>query len=260
MAAPQSPDELANAGPGSPSIVTPSAYNVSADATTHFDDYVTYVDAQILTGDSKLARAWPLDVIFDSSSLPSINSGSSSLKVSYNGTVKGAVTVGVTASGGGTRSVCRTTSTTPNGISPCTGGSGNDLLTPNNNEKLSLDFKVKRTQLLISLANFETGSHDEQVQLTFYKGTTALSPSVTLQAGKRLDLTTSCTLIGAPADLWQFKVPMASGVEFTKVEVIALNKVGTGSDSDVAVSEVAACHSSSLAPCKLSTDSYGYCS
>jgi hypothetical protein len=53
---------------------------------------------------------------------------------------------------------------------------------------------------------------------------------------------------------------MATGIEFTKVEIIALNKVGTGSDSDVAVSEVTACNSSSSAACTLSTDSYGYCS
>jgi hypothetical protein len=135
------------------------------------------------------------------------------------------------------------------------------MLTPNNNEKLTFDFKVKRTQLLISLANFETGSHDEQVQLTFYNGGTALSPSVTLQAGKKLDLSTSCALTGTPpTNLWQFKLPMATGIEFTKVEIIALNKVGTGSDSDVAVSEVTACNSSSSAACTLSTDSYGYCS
>jgi hypothetical protein len=97
------------------------------------------------------------------------------------------------------------------------------------------------------------------VQVTLYNGATQVAQN-TLVAGKKVDGTTACVMTGAPSDFYQYKVTMPGGTEFTKVEVIALNKVGTGSDSDVGISEIGACHSSSIAPCKLSTDSYGYCS
>ncbi len=239
--------EFLNAGSaGTYWIVAPSAPDIAGDAATHFDDVLAYTQATTLVRAAELPRAWPLGIIFDSSTVSTFfnNTFQTSKKITSTTTVKGVVTV--STSGDSARYIC-TTSTTPMGIAPCpiTSFGGNDKLTTSSNEMLTLDFRVKRTKLLIKLADFEPGSHNEQARLTFYNGSTQVAQS---------DVT-ACTVI--PGDIGQFRLTPV--VEFTKVEIIALNKSGTGSTSDLAVSEVAACHTSTLASCALSTEASGYC-
>ena len=156
----------------------------------------------------------------------------------------------ITASADNARQICqvKTGPSTIIGIAPCDNSGGNDEFKTDNNEKLTVDFKVKRTQLVLKLTDFQVAGNAERAQVTFYDGTTQVQQSTL----------TACTLTGL-TETGQYKVVMPANTQVTKVDIAAMNKTSGGSSSDFAASEIAACHSSSIAPCTLSTESAGYC-
>jgi len=243
--------EFLNAGSaGTYWIVSASSPDVGADSASHFDDFVRYADAATLARATKLPRAWPLGVALNATTVPASTGYStavSSLKVTSTSPAGASL---VTASADNARQICqvKTGPSTIIGISPCDNSSGNDEFKTDNNEKLTFDFKVKRTQLILKLTDFQVGANAERAQVTFYNGATQVQQNTL----------TACTLAGL-TDTSQYKIAMPAGTEFTKVDVAAINKTTGGSSSDFAAAEIGACHSSSIAPCTLSTDSYGYC-
>ena len=117
-----------------------------------------------------------------------------------------------------------------------TAGAGGTLTT-SNGEGLTFDFRVKRRVLKITLADFNIPSQAERAQLTFYNGSNQVAQLIQL----------ACNPGSVPANF-----VVDPGVDFTRVDVQALSRLGVGATSDFSVSSIAACaFGNGAAPCTL---------
>lgn len=223
-------------------ILDPSADTVAAEDAAHFDDYLAYRTAtELVLAAQSGGRPWPLYTTFDrlnatGSTTPltgNVNTLISSRKMRMTvGSVAatdGPVMVSVFPSS--TRyvsSMVPTANFYTIGAMTLAGGGGN--ITTAGGEGLTLDFRVKRRFLKITLWSFQLAPEAERVNLTFYDGTAQVA-QVTKSA---------CSATAATANFTIDLVTTAQK-EFTKVDVQALTRLGTSATSNFTVGSVAAC-------------------
>ncbi len=235
--------EFLNAGSaGTYWTLAASGPDVAANDGAHFDDALAYKSAFDLGSASRAARPWSLQITLDGSSVCSPPAGTCSavsplaglylqnpLKMSTNaGTAKGAVTV--TATADSARLVCTDTSGGIDAMAACV--LPGDELTTSGNERLTFDFKVRRTVAMVKLKGMQSsGGGDERAVITFYNGATQVA-----QFTK-----TACHSGGNAIGQYSFSMP--AGTEFTLIDVRATTKTGGGgTTSSISVAAVAACY------------------
>jgi hypothetical protein len=220
-------------------IVAPSVPTVAASDAAHFDDIVRYAYAAGVIANARLGgRPWPLFGIFNQGTLGlsagTFNTNQGSKKVTAT---EGPVMVKASADVPG-RTLCATNEDVQ-GVTACTGNSGNDYITNSQNENVSFDFRVKRRFLKIKLTDFRNqggAGNIEQAHFALYNGT---NPTPVYSVDK-----TAC---GEDSHaVGQFLI--TPGVDFTRVEVS-----GGNATADFAVGSIAACkfNDASHPPCTL---------
>lgn len=222
-------------------ILDPSDSAISADATTHFDDHVSYRLAADVAAAAKIGgRPWPLYASLNrlnatGSSTPTtgnVNTNRSTSDVPWKPTLSGGPARVNAYAASSTRYISSMPVDTFYGIGAMTTSGGGGQLTTSNSEGLTFDFRVNRRILKVTLGNFNiVGGDQEQAQFTFYKDTTQAA-QVTKQA---------CTAAGTTAS---FTIDLGSSPynkEFTKVDVQALTRLGDSSSSNFTVTSIAAC-------------------
>jgi len=219
--------EFINAGSGGTYWITSASDpSVPASADAHFDDVVSYQYAVDVAHNARVAGSpWPLFGLFNATTLGlsagDYNTGVSSKKVTAS---EGPVMV--TATGDVARTLCTISeSTARQGVTACTGNSGNDYITTNQNEKVSFDFRVTRRFLKIKLTEFRAhGGNIEQAHFAFYNGTNT-TPVYAVDKS-------ACGDDNHAVGYFQ----ISTGVDFTRVEVSAGNAT-----ADFTVGSIAAC-------------------
>jgi hypothetical protein len=217
--------EFINAGSGGTYWITSASDpSVAASADAHFDDVVSYQYAVDVAHNARVAGSpWPLFGLFNATTL-GLSGGNFNTNVSSKKVTASEGPVMVTASGDVARTLC-TTNETIQGVTACTGNSGNDYITTHQNEKVTFDFRVTRRFLKIKLTDFRAnGANIEQAHFAFYNGTNA-TPVFTTDKSACID---DSHAVG------QFQ--LSPGVDFTRVEVSASNAT-----ADFAVGSIAAC-------------------
>ena len=238
-------DELANLGSAGPFVAKVGMTTVAADDATHFDDVLAYRRlADFVKRANLAARDWPeivpplVSLTFDTATLTSALGSA----VSYGNTGRsslGFANATVSAfDGGGTENL---SFSTLGGLEGIGGVNGTPLISSAAAEGVRIDLIQKAQQLAVTFFDFgrRAATVREQVQFTFFDGTTPLAPVVTGQG---------CHNDG---DLATFSID--AGALFDHVEIRSLPATTDGSASDFLFLQVTTCVAGTTCKTSLST-------